>query len=389
VAWIVDDNPLHILMMDPHLAGGGQVRYVSNLAERLTQAGHRVVIGCKPGSVLVASAAGAGCEALPVFSLKGGLRPRAWCHDIAALARYQREHRPDVIHVSGSQDHWVAGATAFLTRHRVCVVRTRHNTYVVKDHVPNRILNRAWTDYQIVVCGVVRRELARQRAFDADRMCSIHNGVDAEAYRPDPAARAAVRAEFGYREDDLVIGIAARLVKAKGHTYLFQAVAQLRETHPNLRILALGQGTLEEKLREEASHLGLAGAVTWAGFRDDMARCVQAFDIGVQPSIDCDTSSFSLKEQMAAEKPVIASDYGGLTEIVTHGEEGLIVAAGAVAPLSEAIASLADDSERRRMMGEKGRARVLREFTIDIFARRTVEAYRRAIDLHQDRRGRP
>ena len=384
----MDEEPLHILMMDPHLAGGGQVRYVTNLAATFTRWGHRVVVGCKPGSVLESRAAESGCEALPVFTLKGGLRPRSWGGDITTLARYQRDQRPDVIHVSGSQDHWLAGVTGAFMRHPVCVVRTRHNTYVVKDHLPNRILNQAWTDYQIVVCDVVRRDLVRQKAFDATRMCSIHNGVDGEAYRPDPDARAALRKEFGYTDDHVVLGMVARLVKAKGHTFLLRAVAALREKHPNLKILALGQGALERPLREEAAQLGIEDRITWAGFRDDMAQCVQAIDIGVQPSIDCDTSSFSLKEQMAAEKPVIASDYGGLTEIVTEGKEGFIIPAGSVAPLSEAITTLAASPERRREMGARGRERVLREFTVEVFARRTLEAYRRAMDLHRTRRPR-
>ena len=68
-----------------------------------------------------------------------------------------------------------------------------------------------------------------------------------------------------------------------------------------------------------------------------MARCTQAFDIGIQPSIDCDTSSFSMKEQMAAEKPVIASDYGGLVEIITDGAEGLVAPTGTVEPLDDLL----------------------------------------------------
>lgn len=370
-------------MTDPHLRGGGQVRYVTNLARELTRMGHRVTIGCKPGSVLVDRAREAGCAVHDRFVFRGGLRPRAWLADLRTAGRFIRDEKPDLIHVSGSQDHWVCAVANRLMGRPVCLVRTRHNTYPVAAHFPNRVLNRACTDYQIVVCDVVRQELARHPAFDAGRMCSIHNGVDAEQFKPNPELRRRARHEFGYAEDHLVCGIAARLVPAKGHGFLFRAVAALRQELPQLRVLVLGQGDLEPALRQLALECGIAPMVHFGGFRDDMAYCTQAFDVGVQPSIDCDTSSFSLKEQMAAEKPVIASDYGGLVEIVTDGVEGLVVPTGTIEPLAKAMRALAADPEMRARMGQAGRKRVLSEFTVQVFAQRTVDAYRHALQLHR------
>ena len=194
-----------------------------------------------------------------------------------------------------------------------------------------------------------------------------------------------MRAAFGYTPEHVVCGIAARLVKAKGHTFLFQALHQLKKDYPDLRLLVLGQGVLEETLKAQTVELGLDSLITFAGYRDDMEACVQALDIGILPSIDCDTSSFSLKEQMATGIPVLTSDYGGLTEIVTNNEEGLVVPHGTVAPLEAALRSLLEDPARRQRMGEKGRERVLREFTGSVFATKTVEAYQKARDLCDER----
>lgn len=381
----MSDNSLHIFIADPHLAGGGQVRYVANLAREFTRLRHHVSIGCKPRSILVERAAEARCTALDRFAWRGGLRPRTWLNDIRQLQRFIRREAPDIIHVNGSQDHWTCAIANRLLQRPVCLVRTRHNTYPVAGHLPNRILNRAWTDYQIVVCDVVRQTLAQQAAFDPARMCSIHNGVDAAQFQPDPETRRRARSEFGYTDDHAVFGIAARLVDAKGHRFLFEAAAKLQNGPSNMRILVLGQGNLETELKHLAHSLELEPIVQWAGFRNDMTQCLQAIDIGVQPSIDCDTSSFSLKELMALEIPVITSDYGGLTEIVTDGVEGLIVPAGTVDPLATAMNSLLSDTAKRRKMGAAGRQRVLRDFTIEVFAQRTLDAYRRAIELHRTR----
>lgn len=365
---------LHILITDPHLQGGGQVRYVTTLAAGLHALGHRVTVGCRSGSVLVGQNTGI-AEALDRFQFRGGLRPRSWAHDLREASHFIRRERPDIIHVNGSQDHWTMAVANGMSGRAAPLLRTRHNTYTVAANGPNRLLNRRLTDFQIVVCESVRQTLASHPAFHADRLRAIHNGVDADLYRPDPEARRKARSEFGCGDRDIVCGIVARLVPAKGHAFLFQAVAALKETLPDLRVLAFGQGVLESELRRMADSLGISSRVRFAGFRNDMHFCVQAFDIGAQPSIDCDTSSFSMKEQMAAGIPVIASDYGGLGEIIDDGVEGMLVPAGTVPPMIEALRKLASDPDLRTTMGARARQRVLAEFSQEVFVRRTAETY--------------
>jgi glycosyltransferase involved in cell wall biosynthesis len=375
----MSQRPLRILLTDPHSAGGGQVRYLQSLAGELVRNGHAVTIGCRANSVLVQIARDLGAASVPDFHFARGLRLAQWRHDLRRLDTLIRDEAPDIVHVNGSQDHWVAGLVQARRKKSFCLIRTRHNTYPVKTGLPNRLLNARWTTRQIAVCEMVRASLAQHPAFVASRLRAIHNGVDTNRYHPDPVMRQEARAAFGYTEKDLVCGIAARLVVAKGHTFLLQAVARLQTEIPTLRVLILGQGTLEEALRREVHDRGLDSRVQFGGFRDDMPRCVQAFDFGVLPSIDCDTSSFSLKEQMAAGLPVITSDYGGLPEIVTDGVEGLVVPNGTVRPLADAIARLAANPALRHAMGLRGRDRVLKDFSLEAFASRTVDLYIEAL----------
>lgn len=385
----MNDAPLKILLTDPHLKGGGQVRYVATLARELTRLGHSVTIGCKPSSVLVGCAEEAGCPAHDVFLYRGGLRPLSWKHDVAELRRFVRSEKPDILHANGSQDHWVSAFTNRLMGRPVCMVRTRHNTYPIHDAWPNRILNRDWTDYQIVVCETVRAGLAEQPSFDAARMRALHNGVDAEQFHPDPDARKTARSEFGYTDDHVVLGMAARLVVAKGHRFLFEAAQHLVKEFAALRILLLGQGILEPKLKRMARECGLGEVVTFGGFRDDMPVCLQAFDIGVQPSIDCEASSFSLMEQMATGKPIVTSDHGGSKEIVRDGVDGYVVPAETVDPLADALRKLLADSSHRAEMGQSARQRIVDEFSVERFSERTVEAYREALAVRHRRATEP
>ncbi len=381
-----ENGALKILMTDPHLKGGGQVRYVVNLSRELVRLGHRVTIGCRPGSVLAEGARDAGCEVLDRFTYRGGLRPRCWMRDISQARRFIAEDRPDILHANGSQDHWVSAVANRLDGFPATMVRTRHNTYPVSESRANRTLNRAWTDYQIAVCEAVFDLRATRPVFDATRMCAIHNGVDPEAFKPNPETRQRMRDEFGFGDAHIVLGMAARLTEAKGHQFLFRAVTGLKERHPGLRLLILGQGDLENELKGLSGELGIADITTFAGFRNDIADCVQAFDIGVQPSIDCEASSFSVMEQMATEVPMVASDHGGTKEIVRDGQDGYIVPQGTVEPLAEALEKLIADPALREQMGVSARQRIAEEFTLAKLAERTVSAYRRALEVHRARR---
>lgn len=266
------------------------------------------------------------------------------------------------------------------------MVRSRHNTYAVSENWPNRKLNLDWTDYQIAVCKAVFDLRAPRPVFDASRMCVVHNGVDPSLFFPNDDVRGRMRREFGYNESHIVLGIAARLAEAKGHRFLFEAAAQLKGEFPGLRVLVLGQGVLGPHLKRLAYDLGIDTITHFAGFRNDIGDCIQAFDIGVQPSIDCEASSFSVMEQMATEKPIVTSDHGGTKEIVRDGMDGFVVPQGTVAPLADALRKLVVDESLRRRMGISARRRVSDEFTLELLARRTLDAYARALAVHGSRK---
>ncbi len=381
----MDERPLKILITDPHLKGGGQVRYVTKLARELGRQGHEVIIGCKRGSILEQGAEEAGCAALAAFHYKGGLRPRVWLEDIRTLQRFIADQAPDILHANGSQDHWISGLGNRMLSYKTCVVRTRHNTDPVKEHRLNRWLNRDWTDWQIAVCDAVRKIRVGQSVFDPARMETIHNGVDVDEFAPNPDARQRARIEFGYTHDHVVVGMAARLNIAKGHRYLFEAAQSIRNSHPEMRLLILGQGEIEHELKADVARRGLADIVHFAGFRSDIGDCMQAFDVGVLPSVATEASSFSLMEQMATSIPMIVSDHGGSKEICRNGEEGYVVPQGQAAPLAGALEKLLPDAELRHQYGDAARKRVADEFTLSLLARRTVAAYHRACAYHQKR----
>ena len=372
-------DTLRIVLADPHSTGGGQVRYVAALTSELRKRGHEVTVACRAGSLLERLIAPENVRVLHL-SYPRGLKPVQWVRDIRRCRSFLIEHRPHVLHVNGSQDHWLFASVNQWLGHPCAVVRSRHNTYPVSAHVLNRMLNRKWTDWQILVGPALMPLYTGHPVFDPSRVTVVQNGVDVDRFRPDPEKREQARRLFGFEDGDIVCGIVARLTPAKGHRYLLEAAAGLKEEIPALRILALGSGELEQELKNMVDALGLSGQVVFAGYREDMDVCVHAMDFGAQPSVGTEIAPFSVLEIMACGIPLVVSDYGGLPYAVTDGKDGFVVPHGTVDPLREAIRKLALDPEKRRTLGEKARQRVVRSASMDTFLSGTVRVYQSAYD---------
>ncbi len=380
----VSEQKLKVFITDPHIKGGGQITYVCRLAKGLKELGHEVYVGCRKNSVFVEYAEQFQYIPINKFHFAGGLRPKKWLEDIKIFKETLLDIKPDIVHVNGSQDHWTAVIANQLLHHRFCLIRTRHNTYTLSNHLFNRWLNLKHTDYHISVCELVRQNLIKNNYFPENRICAIHNGVDISEFQSNEELRKKVRQEFGFKDTDVVCGISARLSPAKGHAFLFKALQMISNECFEVKILVLGTGALENELKNLANELGLSDKIIFAGYRKDMAYCTQSFDIAVLPSIDCDTSSFSLKEAMSEGKPVIASNYGGLPEIIEDGVEGRIVPAGTIEPLAQAIKELVKNPALREEMGKKAQERAIRMFSIQQFVNKTLKAYMKALEFYRE-----
>ena len=181
--------------------------------------------------------------------------------------------------------------------------------------------------------------------FDTSKIRVIPSGV-----APSTATGTGIRAQFGIRDDEVLVACVARLVEPKGHEDLIRAGA-------GLRLLFVGDGPY-------ARHLVGRGAIL-AGPRRDVAEILAASDIVALPSRFREGCSNSVLEGMAAGKPVVASRTGGTPEVVKDGETGILHDPWDVDGLRRALLRLAGDVQLRLKMGSAGRERALREFSLD------------------------
>ena len=189
----------------------------------------------------------------------------------------------------------------------------------------------------------------------------IHNGVDLDDFQP-LEKDATIRATYGAGPDDLLLVSVGRLVGWKGTRIVLEAMAGLRS---NIRCVVVGSGPEEPTLRALASSLGIGDRVHFAGHVDhaDLPRLLAQCDIFVQPSVGEEAFGISVVEAMACGLPVLASNNGGLPEIVIEGETGSLLAPGNVSIWRDAIATLAANRHLMQERGAAGRIRVERHFS--------------------------
>ena len=202
----------------------------------------------------------------------------------------------------------------------------------------------------------------------------VPNGVEVPAI--DPERRLRFRKMFGLDPDDLVITQVCWMVEAKGVDVMLRASAKLLAAHGRIRILLVGDGPKLGEYRSLAERLGIAEWVLFTGMLHNPTGMglFEASDIYCQPSVWQEACGMAVLEAMAAKLPVVASDTGGLREVVGGGESGLLVPVRDSDATWRALEQMLDP-ERRRQMGEMGYERVLRSYRIEDTARRYVSLF--------------
>lgn len=188
----------------------------------------------------------------------------------------------------------------------------------------------------------------------------LYNGVDVDQFYPQ-SGNPAVRQRFGIPESAVLVVSVGRLVGWKGVQVVVEALAQT----PALHFLIIGQGAMQESLARQAAQLGIADRIHFAGAvaHAELPQWLSAADIFVQPSIGEEAFGISVAEAMSCQLPVLASDQGGLREVMVHQETGYLLPAGQSTVWAEHLSQLANNKSERQRLGQQGRQRVINCFT--------------------------
>jgi glycosyltransferase involved in cell wall biosynthesis len=361
---------MSIVYMLTSLGIGGAERLTLALAERMRERGHAVAI-----FTLRPRLDEEWPTTLPVFRLDMRKNPFSVLAALVRARRYLRDLHPDLVHSHGFHANILARLLRLLVP-QIAVLSTIHNVY---EGGSLRMLAYRLTD------PLSRRTTAVSRAA-ADRFVALHavsahkcavipNAIDLAEYNPDAARREAIRAALAAGSRFIWLA-AGRLSPAKDYPNLLRAFATLRSSQPDAQLWIAGQGTSRQLavLQSLADELHLDGALQWLGLRRDLPALLDAADAFVLSSA-WEGMPLVLAEAMAMEKPIVATDVGGVRELVR--EEGIVVPSKDTERLAEAMCALMlQATDARAAQGRAARLRIEREFSIDARVDEWVLLYR-------------
>lgn len=218
-------------------------------------------------------------------------------------------------------------------------------------------------DQVISVSKELKDYLVNEVGLPPEKVTVIYNAVDTNA-KSSSRNTNALRYELGLSRDRLTIGIIARLVPVKDHGTLLKAAGRVLTAVPQARLLIVGDGPLRAELEALTKILRISDHVLFLGHRNDVPDLLALMDVVVLCSLH-EGSSLTLLEAMAAGRAVVATAVGGNPELILDGVTGLLVPARSPEALADAVVTLLRDPALRASMGEAGRARVKKYFSIE------------------------
>ncbi|MGC8970740.1 MAG: glycosyltransferase family 4 protein [bacterium] len=280
------------------------------------------------------------------------------------LRKIIEEFKPDIIHIHGA--HELVYISRSITPHTPIVFTCHgYNTFFPNvDYRISAFINKRWTDKVIAVANYEREKLIRA-GLPKEKITLIHNGI------PETLEKR----ELPINIEGFIIGTAARLTKFKGINYLIEAFNYLYDKYRDLNLVIIGDGEEKENLERLAKKLDVEDRVFFLGALPNARFYFRNFHIFVLPSL-FEALGIVLLEAISQKVPVIATDVGGIPEIIEDSKTGLLVPPKDSTALAQAIEKLINSQELRVSLGEGGYRRYREEFTLESMCLKTRAIYK-------------
>jgi glycosyltransferase involved in cell wall biosynthesis len=296
---------------------------------------------------------------------------------VGALAAHLAEVRADVVHAHMYRAETVGMravlALADIGHRRPYFVATIHSSRIRSSD--DQVLLRDLTpkmDRLIAVSRAIEHKLVDEQRTTVP-VSLIYNGVDLDRYDNQEAC-CTLPEEYGMEPGSQIVGVVARLEPEKGHPTLLEAWPQVLRVVPDAYLLIVGEGSRRDALEAQARELRIAHRVVFTGRRDDVPAVTAALDVAVLPSYR-EAQGLTILEAMALSRPVVASNVGGIPEMVQDGVTGLLVPPHDADALAAAITRLLLDHPLADTLARAGHDLVHDRFCIDLMVRAIESIY--------------
>ncbi len=285
--------------------------------------------------------------------------------DVFQLKRFIRQENFQIINTNLSHDHILGALAARWSGTRALVVRTDHQRDSFKPNPLSRLLLRKLSDGVLTFSEQAQAKLIQDFGISADRIARINPALDTTTFHPGAGNRA-FRAELGFTDSDVVVGVVARFQKYRKMETFFEAMRLVLKQNPRVKAMLVGRSSqMEETILRPIHEMGLAQNVVLAGYLTDRyLDGLASMDIFVFMIAGSDGTARAMREALAMGIPVIANKTGMLPEFIDDGQSGFLFNDNPQ-ELAQRILTLAADQALRKRMGDTAAARAREDFSLE------------------------
>jgi len=293
---------------------------------------------------------------------------------VGAVRRFLIDEDIHVVHCHQYTPYIYGFLAGKLTGRRV--IFTEHGRFFPDERKAKRVIINPllsfFTNDITSISAATREALVRYENFPRSKIEIIYNGIDGS--HGQASSKQETRKQLGIEEDAFVLGTVARLDPIKNHDMMIRVLKTIREKHPEVYLIIVGDGPERRRLERLVADLGLSSFVIFTGFREDTDLFYSVMDLFMLTSFS-EGTAMTLLEAMACSLPCIVTNVGGNPEIVEDQRTGFIIPVNDEKALSDKISILMNDNVLRKQIGSAGRKRFEENFTVEKMVRAYEKLY--------------
>ncbi len=346
-------EPLNILHIDSENTWRGGENQLFLLHQGLIQIGHNSIIVTQPNSELATKLRKINQNFIEI--------PMKSEFDISAAFKINKiikDKQINIVHTHTAHSHSI-GLLSKMFNRKIKLITHRRVDFPIKKNIFSKF-KYSKTDRIIAISEGIKEVLIKS-GIKENNISVVYSGIDLNRF--DCALNLdELKREFKIIENKFIVGNIAHLADHKGHKYLIESAKIVLEQAPDTLFMIVGEGPLKFELQVSARKLGIKDKIIFTGFREEIPELLNIFDIFVLSSHK-EGLCTSLMDAMAMRKAIVATDVGGIPEVVKDGQNGILVPPKDPKKLAEAILTLKKDEILREKMGEFGRKIVEEKFS--------------------------
>lgn len=365
---------------------GGAQKYVYDLATNLPKDRFEVTIAAGGNGLLFEKLQKAGARTITIPGLERDINIWKELKSLYHLFKIFREEKPDVIHLNSSKIGGLGALAAFVCK--LLTLNFKYLNVIFTVHGWGFKEDRAWWQKTVIfflswfsslfhdkiILINTADYCTAQRFIPKRKLAMIPNGVRPIDFLPRIEARAFFSKKIGrqIQKDEILIGTITELTKNKGINYLIDSTSLI--INSNFLILIVGDGELHQELESRIKNQESSNKIFLTGFLPDASRYLKAFDIFVLPSLK-EGLPYVIMEAMTAGLPLVATNIGGIPDLIQHGKNGLLVSPKDPSGIARAITDISKDEKLRSNFSKASLKIIKTKFSLNGMVQKTISLY--------------